>query len=237
MPGPTIDARVREALAWLSAQGTAANRAGLARFGITAQRTFGVSMTTMRPLARRLGRDHALALALWDTGWHEARLLATLVGDAAALTDSEMDRWCEQFDNWAICDSACMHLFSRSPLAWTRIRAWVGDEREFVRRGGFAMLASLALRRSRATDDQLLAALDLIEAGAADSRNFVKKGVNWALRQIGKRNLRLNGPAVDAARRLASSPVPSARWIGKDALRELTSPAVVGRLRARAGVS
>lgn len=191
-------------------------------------------MATMRPLVRRLGRDHALAAALWKTGWFEARVLAAFVEEPAAVTPAQMDRWTRAFDNWAVCDSACIHLFSRSPHAWTRARIWAASDREFTRRAAFALLAGLAVHDKRATDAAFVRMLPLIERHAVDPRNFVKKGVNWALRQIGKRTQGLNRRAVAAARRLAESDSASARWVGKDALRELSGAAVRERLRARA---
>ena len=226
-------ATVAEVLAWLSRRGTRKNRLGMAHFGIRSAKAFGVSMATMRPLLRRLGRDHDLALALWQTGWFEARILASFVDEPAKVTPRQMDRWAAAFDNWAVCDSTCFHLFDRTPHAWTKVRGWSRRRPEFVRRAAFATLAGLAVHHRTATDRQFLALLPLIEKAAADDRNFVKKAVNWSLRQIGKRNLALNRAAVAVARRLSISPAAPARWVGKDALRELTSPAVTARLEAR----
>jgi len=225
---------VRTTLAWLERRGSATNRAGMARFGITARKVYGVSGATMAPLVKRLGRDHGLALALWETGWLEARILASFVAEPARTTASQMDRWCRDFDNWAVCDSACMHLFNRTPFAWRKVEMWGRRQDEFVRRAGFALLASLAVHDKAAPDDRFLRLLPLIEATARDERNFVRKSVNWALRQIGKRNLALNAAAVVVARRLAVASDASSRWVGKDALRELTGDSVLKRLRARA---
>jgi 3-methyladenine DNA glycosylase AlkD len=224
-----------QVLAWLERRGSARNRAGMARYGIQTAKSFGVSSATMRPLAKRIGRDHDLALALWDTGWLEARMLAGLAADPARLTPALMDRWCRDFDNWAICDSTCLHLFSRTPHAWRKVTIWSGRRDQWVRRAGFALLAALAIHDRRATDAAFVRALTLVEAGARDERNFVKKAVNWALRQIGKRSLALNLRAIALAHDLAASPAPTPRWIGKDALRELTSPAVARRLARRPG--
>jgi 3-methyladenine DNA glycosylase AlkD len=217
-------------LAWLKRRGSARNREGMARYGIHSPKAFGVSMATMRPMVRRLGRNHDLALALWDTGWLEARILAGFIADPQRITSALMDRWCRSFDNWAVCDSTCIHLFSRAPHAWKKVAVWSRRRDEFVKRAGFALLAALAVHDKRAPDQQFERALALVEAGAHDDRNFVKKAANWALRQVGKRNQALNAKAVALARRLASSPEAAARWIGKDALRELTSAAVVRRL-------
>jgi 3-methyladenine DNA glycosylase AlkD len=223
--------RVTVVLAWLARHGSERNRVGMARYGIRPRKAFGVSMATMRPLVRRLGRDHALAQALWRTGWHEARALAALVDSPPALSVAQMDRWCRDFDNWAVCDTACIHLFSRSPLAWGRVRAWSRQREEFVRRAAFALVAGLAVHDAQAPDDRFLEALSLVELAAGDDRNFVKKAVNWALRQIGKRNRALHAAAVAVAERLAASNAPASRWIGRDALRELTGAAVRVRLR------
>ena len=228
---------VRTTLTWLERRGSATNRAGMARFGITAPKVYGVSGATMAPLVKRLGRDHDTALALWETGWLEARILASFVADPARTTAFQMDRWCRDFDNWAVCDSACMHLFSRTPLAWRKVEMWGRRRDEFVRRAGFALLASLAVHDKAAPDDRFMRLLPLIETTARDERNFVRKAVNWALRQIGKRNLALNAAAVGVARRLAVAPDASSRWVGKDALRELTGESVLRRLRTRAAAA
>jgi len=220
-------------LMWLSRRGSRRNRIGMARYGIHSAHAFGVSMATMRPLVRRLPRDHDLALALWQTGRLEARVLASFVDEPDRVTPRQMDEWAAAFDNWAICDSVCFHLFDRTPHAWRKVRAWSQRKPEFVRRAAFSMLAGLAVHDRSATDEQFLALLSRIEGAATDPRNFVKKAVNWALRQIGKRNGRLNRAAVPVARRLARSPNAAARWVGKDALRELTSDAVKARLARR----
>jgi 3-methyladenine DNA glycosylase AlkD len=225
---------VRTTLAWLERRGSARNRAGMARFGITAAKAYGVSSATMAPLVKRPGRDHELALALWESGWLEARILASFVAEPARLTSGQMDRWCRDFDNWAVCDSVCLHLFSRSPLAWRKVEAWSRRRPEFVRRAGFALLASLAVHDKAAPDARFLSVLSLVEATARDERNFVRKAVNWALRQIGKRNLVLNAAAVIVAGRLAQAPDAASRWVGKDALRELTRESTRHRLRMRA---
>jgi 3-methyladenine DNA glycosylase AlkD len=206
----------------------------MARFGIRSEKAFGVSMATMRPLVKRLGRNHELALALWETGWLEARILAGFIDEPARVTSAQMDRWRQDFDNWAVCDSTCIHLFDRTPHAWRKVALWSRRRDEFGKRGAFALLAALAVHDKAAPDASFERALVLIEAAASDERNFVKKAVNWALRQIGKRNRPLNVAAISVARRLAASADASPRWVGKDALRELTSLAVTGRLRASA---
>ena len=225
--------RTREALAWLERRGTKRNRDGMARYAIVAPKSFGVSVAMIRELAKRLGRDHDLALALWETGWYEARMLTAFVAEPERISPARMDRWARDFDNWAICDTLCFHLFDRTPHAWRKIEQWSTKRDEFVKRAGFALLASVALHDKKAPDKPFVAALRLIEAEASDDRNFVKKSVSWALRGIGKRNKALEAAAVNLARRLAESPDPAARWVGKDALRDLTRPVKKGRSSPR----
>ena len=193
---PSIAAEVATALAWLERRGTRKNRDSLARYGITAPKAFGVSMTTMQALAKRLGRNHALAHALWDTGWYEARTLVAFVADPAQTTPAEMDAWCRDFDNWAICDSLCFYLFDRTPHAWAMVGRWARRRPEFEKRAGFALLAALALHDKAAPESRFRTSFALIERAATDERNFVKKGVSWALRAIGHRNLALHAAAV-----------------------------------------
>ena len=214
--------RVEEALAFFQRKGTRKNRDGMARYGIVAPKAFGVSVATIRDLGKELGRDHDLALALWETGWYEARLLVPFVADPGQTTPAQMDRWARDFDNWAVCDALCFHLFDRTPHAWKKIYKWSTRRDEFVKRAAFALLASVALHDKKAPDAPFLESLRLIESAAADDRNFVMKGVSWALRGIGKRNSKLRSAATETANRLAKSPDKTARWIGKDALRDLT---------------
>lgn len=225
------DIRVREALAWLERKGSRRVRDQMRdQFGITAAKAFGVRMGDIQALGRKLGRDHALAARLWATGWYEARLLCAYVDDPAQVTPAQMDRWARDFDNWGVCDTLCFALFDRNPKAWNRVGPWSRRKQEFVKRAAFALLAGLALHDKQAPDRRFLAALPLVERGAADERNFVKKGVSWALRVIGRRNAALNTAAVEVARRLKASDHPGTRWVGSDAHRELTSAAVARRL-------
>lgn len=226
------EAQVEAALKWLEEHSTEHDRENLVRFGINAKQAFGVSVTNIQVLAKRLGRNHEFAAALWETGWYEARMLCSFVDEPARVTSGQMDGWCGDFDNWGICDSLCFHLFDRTPHAWAKVRQWSRKRDEFGKRAAFALLACLALHDKSAADERFLDGLVLIEIGATDERNFVKKGVSWALRLIGRRNLDLNAAAVTVARRLAESPDSAARWVGKGALRELTSPAVIQRLHA-----
>jgi len=226
-----LRAQVRAALAALEAKSTKRDRENLARFGITANKAFGVSIANIQALAKRLGRSHDLAGALWKTGWYEARLLTSFVDEPSRVTPAQMDRWCRDFDNWGICDTVCFHLFDRTPHAWSKVVQWHDRRAEFVKRAAFALLASLALHDKRTGDEPFIESLALIERAASDERNFVKKGVSWALRLIGRRNRALNTHAVAVARRLAASPDGAARWVGKGALKELTSPLVMRQLQ------
>lgn len=228
-----LEEQVQAALAWLEEKSTQRDRENLARFGITANKAFGVSMANIQALAKSLGRNHELAAALWATGWYEARLLTSFVDEPARVTPEQMDRWCRDFDNWGICDTLCFHLFDRTPHAWAKVKEWSNQKDEFVKRAAFALLASLAGHDKKAGDEPFLKSLPWIERAATDERNFVKKGVSWALRMIGRRNAALNAAAVAVARRLSTFPEPAARWVGKDAFKELTSAAVTRRLAAR----
>ncbi|MEI2457134.1 DNA alkylation repair protein [Lysobacter firmicutimachus] len=225
--------RLAQTLEVLRAAGSADDRAGMARFGIPSERAFGVRMGQIQALAKRLGRDRALAAALWDSGWHEARLLAAYLDDPASLSSAQMDRWAREFDNWALCDTVCSNLFEPSPWAWRKIAQWAPRRDEFVRRAAFALLAAKAVHDKAAGDEAFLRGLVLVEAQAGDGRNFVKKAVNWALRQIGKRNPALRQAALAVAQRLAQSADAAPRWIGKDALRELGSETVARRVAGK----
>ena len=227
-------ARVREALEWLEQRGSARTREEmLTRYGITAPKAFGVSVGTIQQLAKRLGRDHELAAELWETGWYEARMLTAWVDEPARVSAAQMDRWARDFDNWGICDTLCFHLFDRTPHAWRKVEPWSRRREEFVKRAAFALLASLALHDKAAGDEPFVRALPLVERAAADERNFVHKGVSWALRLVGRRNPALNQAALEVARRLADSAEPPARRVGREAVRELTSPLVRRQLAAR----
>ena len=225
----STQADVRAILKWMAQRASQRNVDGMARYGIVAKKVFGISVGTLRAKGKQIGRDHALAVALWKTGWYEARMLGALVEDPKALTQTQMDQWTRDFDNWAICDTVCFHLFDKTPHAWGRVNAWHRSKDEFVRRAAFALIASLGVHDKKADDDLFLKCLPKIRAAATDDRNFVKKAVNWALRTIGKRNPALYSAATELAQELAASPSSTARWIGKDALRDLNSPASLKR--------
>ena len=194
--------------------------AGMARFGIDTSSALGLSVPTIRTLARRLGKDQTLAEQLWATGIHEARWLASLVADPDAITRSTMDRWVRDFSSWDVCDACCCNLFDRTPFVWQKIPKWAASQREYVRRAAFSTLAAAAVHDKAAEDQRFLDGLDLVERFAFDDRNFVRKAVNWALRNIGKRNERLLPAAIACAERVRAQGTKSARWIAADALRE-----------------
>jgi 3-methyladenine DNA glycosylase AlkD len=224
-------ASVDSVLTWLARHSSRRTRDGMARYGIPSDNASGVSVADIRLLAKRVGRDHDLALALWETGNYEARMLTPFIDEPARVTPAQMERWCRHFDSWAICDALCFHLFDKTPYAWQKIAKWSNRREEFVKRAAFALLASVALHDKKAADSLFLESFALIERAATDDRNFVKKAVSWALRGIGKRNPTLNAAAIKLARRLAESADSAARWIGKDALRDLASPATLRRLQ------
>ncbi len=220
-------------LAELKSLGSEENRAGQARFGINARRAYGVSMPNLQSIKRRLKRDHDLAAALWETGVHEARILAALVDEPRKVTPAQMDSWAADFDSWDLCDQVTSKLFVRTLHAEKAVKRWVKDNREFVRRAAFALLAAHTVHGKDLPDSDFLQYLPLIEKYATDPRNFVRKAVNWALRQIGKHSLALHAPALALAQKLAASDDKTARWIGKDAARELSNPVQIARLKAR----
>ncbi|HJR72509.1 MAG TPA: DNA alkylation repair protein [Luteimonas sp.] len=221
-----VDKQVQEALAWLKRHGTKARRDGMARYGIPLGNAYGVTMPDIQKLGKQLGKNHALALALWETGQYEARLLCAYVDVPAAVTPAQMDRWARDFDSWAVCDTLCFSLFDRTPHAWKKVEQWSGKRDEFVKRAAFAMLASLTIHDRNADRALFLRGLELIEREAGDARNFVSKAVNWALRSIGKkRDPELKKAAVAVATRLAASADTAPRWVGKDALRDIAKAA------------
>jgi 3-methyladenine DNA glycosylase AlkD len=195
--------------------------------------SYVVPAPVLHALARRIGRDHELALRLWESTVHPARILATLVDEPKQVTESQLEAWVHDFDSWDVCDACCCYLFDRVPWSYAKAGEWSGRPEEYVKRAGFALMAYLAVHDKRQTDEVFRSWLPLVRREAIDSRHFVKKAVNWALRQIGKRNLALNEAAIITAREVRALDSPTARWVAADALRELTSPAVQQRLRAK----
>lgn len=205
---------------------------GMAKYGMTVEKRLGVSVPDMRKLAKEIGRDHKLALDLWKTGIAEARIVAGMVADPAKLTEEQMEDWVRDIDSWDVCDQVCMNLFEKSELAWKKIIDWSEREEEFVKRAAFSLIACLAWHDKKASDEEFTELLPVITRAATDERNFVKKAVNWALRNIGKRNLSLNEAAISAAKEIRRLDSKAARWIAADAIRELESEAVQTRLRS-----
>ena len=243
--GRDATARAEAVLADLAALGSEESRTGMARYGINTADAFGVSIYVLRPMAKKLGRDHDLALALWATGNHEARLVASMVDDPSQVTEGQMDAWAAAFDSWDVCDQVTSNLFDKTPFAYDKVREWSAAEDEWIKRAAFATAAALAVQDKKAADEPFLEILELCRREAGDDRNFVKKAVNWAVRNIGKRDLRLHAAAIATAeailaeaeeRAAADRRDPAARsgrWIARDALRELRSDKVIERVRRR----
>lgn len=204
---------------------------GMARYGIATERAFGITVTQLRGYARTLGRDEELAAELWDSGVHEARLLATMVAEPALVTEMQVDAWIRDVDSWDLCDGLCGNLVDRTPFALDKVVEWTARDEEFVKRAGFALIAWMAVHRKDLNDECFEAFLPTIREGSTDERNYVKKAVNWALRQIGKRSEGLNRRSIETARDIQRMDSRAARWIATDALRELTSEPVQERLR------
>ena len=202
----------------------------MAHFGINADHALGVHIPEIRKIAKSIGKDHALALDLWRSQIKEARILASMVDDPGMVTESQMEIWCSTFDSWDLCDQCCSNLFDKTQFAYSKAAQWSKRNEEYVKRAGFALMACLAVHDKAADDARFVGFLAMIQRESWDERNFVKKAVNWALRQIGKRNVRLNKEALACAKLIRQVDSPSAKWIASDAIRELSSKAVLGRL-------
>ena len=203
---------------------------GMARYGITAERIFGVSIPNLRKLAKEIGKNHEFALKLWKKNARETRILASMIDDPNQVTEQQMEQWVQDFDSWEVCDQCIMNLFEKTFLAWNKAVEWSSEDSEFVKRAGFVMMARLAVSDKKALDEQFISFFHIIKRESVDNRNFVKKAVNWALRQIGKRNLNLNKKTIEVAKDIHEMDSKSAQWIASDALRELMSEAVQKRL-------
>jgi len=206
------------------------NREGMARFGINPQHALGVRIPVLRKLAKKIGKDHKLAQDLWKTRIHEARILATMIDELEKVTEKQMEQWIKEFNSWDLCDQCCMNLFDKLPIAWKKAIDWAERDEEFVRRAGFALMACLSWHDKEAKDKDFIKFFPVIKKYSRDERNFVKKAVNWALRQIGKRNLNLNKEAIKVAKEVQKIDSKSAKWIANDAIRELTNEKVQRRL-------
>jgi 3-methyladenine DNA glycosylase AlkD len=207
-----------------------ANMEGMARYGINVANAYGVSVYTLREIGREIGKDHELALKLWASGIHEARLLACLIDRPDMITEEQLESWVKDFDSWDVCDVCCGHLFDRTAVAYRKAQEWSEREEEFVKRAGFTLMAALSVHDKKASDEDFVRLLPVIKKHATDDRNYVKKAVNWALRQIGKRNWNLNEMAIKTAEEIKQLDSKSARWIANDAIRELTGEKVQKKL-------
>ena len=228
-PKTTVD----NIVAWLKRTGSPKAAAGLARYGLPTTNAYGIPVGALRSYAKKIGKDHALAMKLWDSGSLDARILASFLADPKQLTLSQMNAWCRDFDNWGTTDTACFALFDRSPLAWKVVAPWAKQKGEYQKRAGFVMMACLAAHDKTAPDSSFMKFLPMIERGASDDRNFVKKGVSWALRHIGHRSPALHAAAIKTATKLSKSEDATERWVGRDALRDITRPLVVNKVRAK----
>jgi len=206
---------------------------GMSRYGITVEKRLGVRIPQLRQIAKQSGKDHDLALALWETGISEAMILASMVDLPKQVTEAQMEAWVLDFNSWDVCDQVCMNLFEKTPLAWQKIEDWSQREEEYVKRAAYALIACLAWHDKQSADEKFIDLLPLIKSGATDDRNYVKKAVSWALRNIGKRNSNLNAVALQTAQDLKEMDSKPARWIGSDALRDLTSEATSRHLEKR----
>jgi len=222
---------VEEVVERLKSKAKPGNLAGMVKYGIVIEQRLGVSVPDMRKIAKEVGRDHDLALKLWQTGIAEARIVAALVDDPTMLTEEQMDAWVKDFDSWDVCDQVCMNLFDKSSLAWKKVIDWSENDEEFVKRAAFSLIACLAWHDKKSEDERYIRLLPVIVKCADDDRNYVKKAVNWALRHIGKRNLNLNKAAINCANEIKRIDSKAARWIASDAIRELESETVQNRLK------
>ena len=206
---------------------------GMARFGITPKETYGVSIPELRRIAKETGKDHELALMFWEIDTRETRILASMIDEPEFVTEEQMESWVKEFDYWEICDQVCQNLFSYTKFAYQKASEWSRREEEFVKRAGFALMAWLAFKDKKSEDDKFEKFFSVIKEESTDERNFVKKAVNWALRQIGKRNVYLNKKAIEVAKEIQEMDSKTAKWIAKDAIRELTSEKIRKRLEKR----
>lgn len=197
------------------------NVEGMAKFGINPKNNYGISVPELRAMGKRIGKNHGLALRLWDSGIRDARLLACFIAEPKMMTENQMEKWARDFDSWDVCDQCCLNVFSKSVFSWKKAFEWSSRKEEFVKRAGFALMAILAVHDKEALDRNFLQFFPLIKRESVDGRNYVRKAVNWALRQIGKRNENLRKEVIILAKEISGIDSPSARWIGSDALREL----------------
>jgi 3-methyladenine DNA glycosylase AlkD len=222
---------VAEIIAELRKHGSKRNLEGMARFGINVEKAFGMNSTAIKSIAKKIGTNHELALELWDSGYHEARHVAAMIDDPEKVTNAQMNKWVKDFKSWDLCDGTCLYLFRNTKYAYDKIYEWAERKEEFVRRAAFSLIAYLSVHDKRKDDKEFLKFFPLIVKYSVDERNFVKKAVNWALRQIGKRSLFLNEEAIKIAEKIREIDSKSARWIASDALRELKDEKILNRLK------
>ncbi|KAF0159462.1 MAG: hypothetical protein FD188_2211 [Ignavibacteria bacterium] len=221
----------KQIIAELRKNGSEYDRKGMARFGINVDKAFGVNVPVMRTLAKLIGKNHELAIELWESGYHEARHVAAMIDDPKLVTKAQMNKWVRDFNSWDICDGTCSNLFRKTPYAIEKIFEWCEKKDEFVRRAGFSLMCYVAVHHKTRDDEEFLEFLPLIKKYSVDERNFVKKAVNWALRQIGKRSRFLNEEALKVAKEIHALDSKSAKWIASDAIRELTNPKILARIK------
>ncbi len=222
---------VDEVISILKKNGSKKNREGMTRFGINVEKAFGVNVPVMRALAKRIGKNHQLALELWQSGYHEARHVASMIADPKLVTKQLMNKWVKDFNSWDICDGTCSNLFRKTDFAIEKIFEWVDKKEEFVRRAGFSLMAYVAVHHKKRDDEEFLEFFPLIKKYSTDQRNFVKKAVNWSLRQIGKRSIYLNKEARKVTEEIQLIDSKAARWIAADAIRELKDPKILLRIK------
>ena len=225
--------KYEEIIAKLKSMSEPKNVEGMARYGINPKNNLGISIYKLRPFAKEIGTNHKLALQLWNSGIHDARLLAVFVEDSAQVTEEQMDLWAKDFDSWDVCDQACTSLFDLTPHAWKKIYEWAERNEEFVKRAAFSIIAGLSIHDKKSSDEKFEEFFSLIKKASTDERNYVKKAVNWALRNIGKRNHALNKKAIGVAKKIKNIDSKSAKWIANDAIRELTSSKIQERLKKK----
>jgi len=217
-------------ISWIKSQSDPEALKGQSRFGITTKNNFGVSINKLRPFAKNIGKDHKLASELWTTKIHEARLLATMIDEPEKVTESQMEKWVKDFNSWDICDQCCSNLFDKTKYAYQKAFEWSKRKEEYTKRAGFVLMAVLSVHDKKTSDKEFEKFFKVIKREAKDERNYVRKAVNWALRQIGKRNALLNEKAIEAAKQIFKLESKTAKWIASDALRELTNQKVLSRL-------
>jgi len=221
----------KEVLKRLESLSNPKNVEGMARFGINPKDNYGISIPELRKIAKEIGKNHELAQQLWETGIHEAKILASMIDDPKMITEKQMENWVKDFDSWDVCDQVCMNLFDKTSFAYDKVIEWSKRDEEFIKRAGFALIASMAVHNKRTKDEDFIKLLSIIERESIDDRNFVKKAVNWALRQIGKRNLNLNKEVIKTAKEILKIDSKSAKWIANDTIRELTNEKIQKRLK------